>query len=150
MLKKKEFNQIKKKRKKKKKKERKRFSQRKRTPRRTRRSEPSSCPSMVSTRHCCRLLRRWRPKSWSNALSWVLRDRSSRKLSKTSSLKANATSISKISATLAIAIAFCRFNPNRFASFLIFVFFFCFVLFCFFLFDFVVRVSISNGICISS
>ena len=35
---------------------------------------------------------------------------------------------------------FCRFNPNRFA------FFFSF----FFRFDFVVGVSISNGICISS
>ena len=75
-----------------------------------------------------------------NALSWVLRARSSRKLSETSSLKASATSVSKISATLAIATAFCRFNPNLFASFYNF----------FFRFDFMVRVSISNGICISS
>ena len=58
-----------------------------------------------------------------NALSWVLRARSSRKLSETSSLKASATSVSKISATLAIATAFCRFNPNLFASFYNFFFF---------------------------
>ena len=76
-------------------------------------------------------------------LSWVLRDRSSRKLSETSSLKASATLVSKILATLVIATALCRFNPNRFDSFFFFLIFF-------FRFDFVVRDSISNGICISS
>ena len=67
------------------------------------------------------------------------------KLSETNSLKVSTTLVSKISATLAIVTMFCRFNPNRFASFF---FFFCFVFI--FRFDFVVRVSISNGICISS
>ena len=75
-------------------------------------------------------------------LSWVLQDRSSRKLSESSSLKASATSVSKILATLAIATALCRFNPNRFDSFFFFNFFFRF--------DFGIRDSISNGICISS
>ena len=57
-------------------------------------------------------------------LSWVLRDRSSRKLSESNSLKASTTSVSKILATLAIATALCRFNPNRFDSFFFFIIFF--------------------------
>ena len=114
VLKKKEFN--------KKKKKGKRFSQRKQIPRRTRRSEPPSCRSMASTRRCCHSLGRLRPESWSNALSWVLWDRSLRKLSKTSSLKASTTSVLKILATLAIATTLCRFNPNHFAFFFFFSF----------------------------